>query len=179
MKVYICRHGETEGNRDRILQGGGLDFPLTKKGEMQAVELGQSLKDIEFDAVFCSSNQRTKDTLELMGIECSERFFEDRLREQFFGEMAGVCIEDIPAEKNKEYMVDPMNHAHDGGGESFVDMARRGEGFWNELKGMNYECVLLVAHSGTMRGIEGVVSGDLEAGFLKKIGNCEVAVYEV
>jgi broad specificity phosphatase PhoE len=180
MKIYVCRHGETEGNRDRILQGGSMDFPLTEKGQTQAVELGESLKDVEFDAVFCSGNQRAKDTLELMDVDCDdvEVFFEDMLREQFFGEMAGVCIDDIPAEKNKEYLADPINHAHKGGGESFVEMVERVRGFWDELNEMDYDCVLLVAHSGTMRAIEGIVNGDVQGGFEQRMKNCEVRVYE-
>lgn len=177
MKIYVCRHGQTEANRDRVLMGGSMDFPLTDLGRKQAVELGESLSGVEFDAVFCSSNQRAKDTLKLMEVDCEEVFFDDRLKEQNFGEMAGTCIEDIPADKNKEYLADPIHHKHIGG-ESYVEMVERVKSFWGELIKENLDMVLVVAHSGVMRSIESILREDIEKGHAEKIGNCEARVYE-
>ena len=178
MRVYVCRHGQTEANRDRVLMGGSVDFALTDLGERQAVELGESLKGIEFDVVFCSSNQRAKDTLELMEVDCEEVSFDDRLKEQNFGEMAGTCIDDIPVDKNKAYLADPLNHKHVGG-ESYVEMVERVENFWDFLQRKNFDCVLVVTHSGIMRSIESLLMQDIEKGHSEKIGNCELRVYEV
>ncbi|QQS44213.1 histidine phosphatase family protein [Candidatus Roizmanbacteria bacterium] len=48
---YIVRHGESEGNVSKILQGQ-MDFPLTKTGEQQAQKRAHDLKRVTFDAVF-------------------------------------------------------------------------------------------------------------------------------
>lgn len=178
MKVYVCRHGQTEANRDRVLMGGSMDFPLTELGEKQAVELGKNLEDVEFDVIFCSSNQRAKDTLELMEVDCEEVVFDDRLKEQDFGEMAGTCIDDIPADKNKAYLADPLNHKHVGG-ENYVEMVERVRNFLDFLQRKEFDCVLVVAHSGIMRSIESLLMGDVEKGHAERVGNCEVRVYEI
>ena len=32
MLLYLCRHGETDGNVNQIVQGAGVDMPLNEKG---------------------------------------------------------------------------------------------------------------------------------------------------
>lgn len=54
--LVFVRHGETEANREGIIQGSGCDFPLTEKGVSGAVMTGQALRDAEIKWDFvCSS----------------------------------------------------------------------------------------------------------------------------
>ncbi|HMZ59590.1 MAG TPA: histidine phosphatase family protein, partial [Leptospiraceae bacterium] len=46
--LYLVRHGETEFNLAGVIQGGGLDSPLTEKGHRQAVKLGEYLRSNSF-----------------------------------------------------------------------------------------------------------------------------------
>lgn len=46
---YLVRHGQTELNRRRRLQGI-TDSPLTRKGIAMAEHLGKDLKNVEFSA---------------------------------------------------------------------------------------------------------------------------------
>lgn len=50
---YVVRHGETEWNVARKIQGH-LDSSLTENGLSQAKELGKQLQTTHFDAVFSS-----------------------------------------------------------------------------------------------------------------------------
>ena len=59
--LYLTRHGETEENAKRILQGL-LQTKLTKKGIEQAFMLKEKLKNIHFDAILCSDLIRAIDT---------------------------------------------------------------------------------------------------------------------
>ena len=59
--VYLARHGQTEENLSRIFQGH-LPGTLTEEGKQQAVELGQTLREIPLDAVVSSDLQRVVDT---------------------------------------------------------------------------------------------------------------------
>jgi broad specificity phosphatase PhoE len=43
VRLYLCRHGETEYNRLQIVQGARVDAPLNDMGRQQAVLLGQAL----------------------------------------------------------------------------------------------------------------------------------------
>lgn len=59
MPVYLFRHGESQGNADRVYQGR-IDSPLTARGSAQAQTLGRWLKQqgIVADAVFSSPLSR-------------------------------------------------------------------------------------------------------------------------
>lgn len=62
---YIARHGKTVMNTlDRVQ--GWCDSPLTKEGEEVAEYLGRGLKDINFRSVYCSTLERSRQTLEIV-----------------------------------------------------------------------------------------------------------------
>ncbi|KAJ3200438.1 hypothetical protein HK099_002684, partial [Clydaea vesicula] len=55
-------HGETEANANKILQGSGIDQPLSEKGKKQAFALKNRLKNIEFDLIITSDSKRARET---------------------------------------------------------------------------------------------------------------------
>lgn len=63
MKVYWIRHGETDFNRQGIVQGGGIDAPLNSIGQAQAQALFDTYQALKIDAVYTSALQRTQLTL--------------------------------------------------------------------------------------------------------------------
>jgi len=56
-RVYIIRHGETDSNRHRIIQGH-LDTELNATGLAQAAIAAEALKHVSFDKAFTSDLQR-------------------------------------------------------------------------------------------------------------------------
>lgn len=56
-RMYIVRHGETEWNRTRRIQGQ-LDVPLNETGLRQAMLAAEALKDIPFVRAFSSDLRR-------------------------------------------------------------------------------------------------------------------------
>ncbi len=64
MELYIVRHGETDFNRKRIIQGRGVNAPINAKGEEQARQFHAHFQDYKFDQVFCSNLLRTQQTLQ-------------------------------------------------------------------------------------------------------------------
>jgi hypothetical protein len=60
-RVYIVRHGETEENKQKIIQGH-LDTILNSEGERQADLVAKALKDISFDVAYSSNLKRATDT---------------------------------------------------------------------------------------------------------------------
>lgn len=61
LTLYITRHGETEWNIQKRMQGH-KDSPLTEKGRKQAQALGNYLKNIPFEKVFVSDSNRAYET---------------------------------------------------------------------------------------------------------------------
>jgi broad specificity phosphatase PhoE/peptidase E len=61
MKVFLVRHGETESNRKRIIQGS-IDEGLSRKGIKQAECLANRLKDEKIDLIISSEYKRALET---------------------------------------------------------------------------------------------------------------------
>ncbi len=57
--IYLIRHGETDFNREGIVQGSGINLPLNAKGHEQAAQFYQCYKDEGFEVVFTSPLVRT------------------------------------------------------------------------------------------------------------------------
>ncbi len=58
IKFILVRHGETEWNKVRRIQGSSSDTPLSEKGKRQAEGAGLRLKDEKITAVYSSPLQR-------------------------------------------------------------------------------------------------------------------------
>jgi hypothetical protein len=43
VRIYLCRHGETENNRLGLVQGARIDPPINAKGRSQAQRMGEAL----------------------------------------------------------------------------------------------------------------------------------------
>ena len=57
MKLYFVRHGETEWNTQRRFQGR-KNSPLTEKGEQQAKNIAEVLRNIPFTRLYSSKRAR-------------------------------------------------------------------------------------------------------------------------
>jgi broad specificity phosphatase PhoE len=93
MRLYLIRHGETEWS----LSGrhtGRTDLPLTARGEDEARELAQRLRDITFAHVLTSPRQRARQTCELAGLGAVAEIEED-LAEWDYGDYEGQRSVDI------------------------------------------------------------------------------------
>ncbi|PWS29074.1 histidine phosphatase family protein [Pedobacter yonginense] len=63
-QIYIIRHGETELNRQGIVQGRGINSDLNDTGRAQAEAFYQKYKDIPFDKIYTSDLKRTWQTVQ-------------------------------------------------------------------------------------------------------------------
>ncbi|KAG6909637.1 hypothetical protein DXG01_016419 [Tephrocybe rancida] len=89
-RVYIVRHGETQENKDGVIQGQ-LDTVLNKVGLEQARIVGEKLRSIPFEIAFSSDLNRAAKTAEAIlahhpGVELQKKV---ELRERFMGELQG------------------------------------------------------------------------------------------
>ena len=61
--LLLIRHGQTEWNRERRIQGNG-DSPLTELGHAQASAAAKALRRFEVDALYSSDSGRARQTVE-------------------------------------------------------------------------------------------------------------------
>ncbi|XP_065121702.1 fructose-2,6-bisphosphatase TIGAR B isoform X1 [Paramisgurnus dabryanus] len=98
--LTVVRHGETHYNRDKLLQGQGIDTLLSDTGHQQAAAAGVYLKDLHFTNVFVSNLQRAIQTAEIilknnLNSSATEMVLDPLLRERGFGVAEGRPKEDL------------------------------------------------------------------------------------
>uniref|UniRef100_A0A8B9RJ80 fructose-2,6-bisphosphate 2-phosphatase n=2 Tax=Astyanax mexicanus TaxID=7994 RepID=A0A8B9RJ80_ASTMX len=98
--LTLLRHGETQYNKDKLLQGQGIDTPLSEVGKRQAEAAGHYLQDLRFTNVFASNLQRAIQTAEIIlrnNVQSSnvEIVLDPLLRERGFGVAEGRPKEDL------------------------------------------------------------------------------------
>ncbi len=64
-KLYIVRHGQTDWNVKKLLQGA-TDIELNGEGIKQAEELSKKLDLDKIDICFCSPLKRTRQTANIL-----------------------------------------------------------------------------------------------------------------
>ncbi len=153
MKIYIVRHGETEENIKKTYYGD-IDCELTEKGIKQAELVGEKLKHINFDKVFCSEKKRAKETLKKI-YEGEGVKVDSRLNERNFGIFEGKNYKQLQDSFKLEYDTwtnDWKEHSIENG-ESFIEVYNRVKSFMEELKKESVENILICTHGGIIRTI--------------------------
>lgn len=137
MLVYLIRHGETDQNKQRKLQGQS-DYELNAYGRELAQKTQEALAKIPFDIVFSSPLRRALETAEIvMGNRDIPFIEDDRLKEISFGEYEGLCCGkhgyNIPDADFLNFFEAPEKYNTPPGGESFAQIIARTGAFWEEL----------------------------------------------
>lgn len=96
MLLYLVRHGETDWNAQRRIQGR-TDIPLNDRGREQARRAGELLSRRTWDAVITSPLARAAETGAIiaaeLGLPAPET--DDRLVERDYGEAEGLDISEV------------------------------------------------------------------------------------
>lgn len=184
MKLYIIRHGESEGNRQQILQGD-RDLGLTKKGEKQAEELAEQLKDKKIVAIYTSQLQRAYQTADIIAESHKLVPVRDaRLNAMRLGHLEGKKIPQLGSwlvevlEKLKNF-----EDVHDHQGESQPDVVKRVKPVLQEIR-MEHrgedDIVCIVTHHITKRAIIKALT-NLPQENLKKLSlkNTSTSIFEI
>ncbi|PFR25673.1 histidine phosphatase family protein [Bacillus cereus] len=160
--LYVTRHGETEWNIAKRMQGR-KNSNLTDKGMLQAKQLGEHIKDIPLQAIYSSPSGRTMHTAELIKGERSipiiadEHFYEINM-----GSWEGQMLADLEA-KYPEEVHTFWNEPHrfcSTSGESFYDVYNRViEGVNLLLEIHRGEHILIVSHAAAAKLLVGHFAG--------------------
>ncbi len=128
IKVILVRHGETDWNRARRIQGGNSDTRLNQNGRQGAESLALRLKPEKIQAIYTSPLQRARETAQAIAhYHQLEVEIEPTLKEIEVGELEGVTIADMG--KHLSQLL--ITISPDGslpkipGGESLLDVQQR------------------------------------------------------
>jgi len=160
MIIYLIRHGETDWNKIRLLQGT-TDIPLNQNGIEVAKLTAEGLKEVPFDLIFTSPLKRAKQTAEIIRGERKIPLIEDvRLKEISFGPYEGLCCSkenySIPDPEFMKFFVDPGNYIPPKGGESIQQLCKRTTEFLMDV--VNHpdyqdKTILISGHGAVVKGL--------------------------
>ena len=178
MKIYLTRHGQTDYNKKRMMQGRS-DIPLNEVGIAQARAAREKLGNIKFDAVYSSPLIRAVKTAEIIGnVSEAEIIKDERIIEANFGkyELMNYYGTGLPM---MLYWSFPEVFKAPEGVETIQEMIDRTSSFLRELEQKDYENVLVACHGGIIRPIRGYLE-DKKNGIIwrPRPKNCETFVYE-
>lgn len=124
-KLYVTRHGTTQGNLEGIYVGGGTDMPVCPQGMEELQTLKQRYTYPAVGTVFSSPMLRALQTAELLYPAAQDRIVLEELRENRFGEFEGQKAADLMKDERFRDWLNPKGSFVPKGGESGAEFARR------------------------------------------------------
>jgi 2,3-bisphosphoglycerate-dependent phosphoglycerate mutase len=160
-RLILLRHGESQWNLENRFTGW-TDVPLSPKGEQEAQEAGEKLKDFTFEKAYTSVLMRAIDTLKIvLKIIKQENIpieYDQALNERHYGDLQGLNKAET-AKKYGDAQVKVWRRSYDvrpPGGESLADTAARVLPYWEKkifpdvLAGKE---MFVVAHGNSLRSL--------------------------
>lgn len=155
VELTLVRHGETDMNKMKIIQGAEVNMPLNAVGKEQAKKAAEMLKGKKFDVILTSDLKRAKQTASViakaLGMEVTAE--SPLLRERHAGEWQSMPMEDFwktVAKKTNVGWTMTKETPQDGESfEQFMTRARKAqEWILREYAGKK---VLVVSHGGVCK----------------------------
>ena len=143
--IYLLRHGQTDWNLERKIQGH-LDMALNETGRKEALICLDKIVSLNIDNIISSDLVRAKETAQIINekLHLPVRF-DSRLREINFGNLQGRLIQDITQDEWDIFNKTP----HEVNAESWEDVYLRVKSFFDELD--DIKNTLIVTHGGVIR----------------------------
>ncbi|KAL3774062.1 hypothetical protein ACHAWO_005269 [Cyclotella atomus] len=208
-RLYLCRHGQTENNRLKIVQGARVDPPINANGFEQAKRLGMALSRLSYatndgaaipSIVAHSKMQRARMTAETLNNEASKSWSGTHQQLKLIGEVPSLgevdfgSLEGTDSQKAKRQMMSTFASWSIGDvdkrladGESGRDVVIRAVQALEELSKLAVSSsatgppsILAVSHSTYLRVLISLVNDSpLAQSAFMKINNGSVSVVDV
>lgn len=166
MKIYLTRHGETDWNKQFIIQGI-TDNPLNQVGQSQATTLQPFYENINLDIIISSSLFRAIETAEI-ATGSQVDIIDDRFIERDFGYFEGKDIDVFYTTVDKS---------------KYDDFERDDEIRTRVMDGLNdyanseYNKIAIFAHSHVLKAALSSIDSK-SYNFSSKIKNCAIVELE-
>jgi broad specificity phosphatase PhoE len=157
---YFIRHGEIHAFlKNHYI--GETDVELCPEGSHQLLRIGTWLKEKKMTSlpVFCSPLKRCVETANILKLDNIS--LHKNLKEISFGEWEGLTYKEIQ-KKDPCLFLKWGKLEHDfsfPGGESFHSFLNRVESFFNELRKIPEDRVIILSHGGVIRSLISLFMG--------------------
>lgn len=146
---YIARHGETDWNKLRRIQGQ-TDITLSAEGIKQANELARQVKGSGISVIHCSPLLRAIETARIVGADLKIPIIShDGLKERSYGEFEGKLFDEVNEELKKNNTTLKLSSPKDG--EPYSNFRERVLATFTEIVQRHKDGkILLVCHGGVL-----------------------------
>lgn len=175
MKILVTRHGQTDWNVEKRIQGR-TDIELNNKGIEQAYQTKENLENEKIDLIICSPLKRAKQTADIINKDRNiPIIYDERLLEICYGENEGRLHDDF----DYDGFWSIVNTHEYKDAENVNKFIQRVHNFLNDLKNRKEENILIVTHNGVCRAINTYFNGIPNDNNIIDLGikNCEVVKY--
>ena len=179
--LILARHGETDWNKNGLLQGSSDFAKLNNVGKKQAKALGKALLKFNVDIIYSSPLKRASETAEIINkILKKEIVFDDALKERGWGDWEGrdAAVEFLRLEKmdiRTRFNFMPPN------GESWKEFEiRLIKSVEKIVENNNDKRVLIVTHGGSIRALVPVIKKvPREQTLHLKFANTSISIFKL
>jgi len=162
-QLFIVRHGETDFNRQNIVQGSGVDKELNALGRLQAQQFYEYYHQIPFQHIFTSSLIRTHQSVEAFINNGIKHSILPELNEISWGDFEGK----LQTPEQKAIYLETVNMWNNGdlqakitNGESPIEMQERQKIALNQIINTEEEVLLICMHGRAMKSFLCLMLGE-------------------
>lgn len=150
MEVYLIRHTRPKVDKGICYGQSDLSLQNTFKKEFNSL---LPLLPSQIDCIYTSPLTRCSQLADRIG---GEILYSDALKELNFGDWEMQNWNDINQTELNEWMIDFVNYKVSNG-ESLIELKTRVDSFWQELKEIELDKVVICSHAGPIRCLIGNV----------------------
>ena len=170
MKITLVRHGETDNNKNNIMQGLSNEL-MNDRGRRQCKKLRNELKDKHFDICYMSPLVRCVETAMILVGDRVPIVKDKRLIERNIGEFEGKKRGPYDINKYWNYRL----NSNDKGVEPIQDIEKRVKSFLSYISKKKDKDILIVTHASVFRMLYHILKGEDLSKKLEhiKVVNCD------
>lgn len=153
-RIYIFRHGETDYNKNKMMQGRSIDAELNKTGLEQVKRFFEYHKHIPFEVIFSSDLKRSIQSIERFKELDIPHIVDERITEFSWGISEGKVLNkeliDCFHKMVEEWKNGNIDYAIPGG-ESARSLKERIDSFISHIQQRNEKFLLINTHGRALR----------------------------
>lgn len=171
MKIYLVRHGQTDYNKNRLIQGL-IDVPLNGYGKEQAELTAKHFINEPIDLIISSPLSRAYETAQIIAKAINyqgEIIIDEHFRERNFGEADGKSIPTFIENVRKGEVIGLEPQAN--------LMSRVVKGLSNLKDKYPDKTIIIICHSQTIKAVLTYINPELYS-LDTSLGNCSISLIE-
>lgn len=181
MKLYLIRHGQTDWNIERRIQGQ-QDIPLNETGRFQADCLTKAMKDKKLTAIYTSPQIRAYATAQAAAGDNPVPIIPlKELMEINYGDWEGRTAEELLERDGERYKAwwDRPAEVAPPGGETVIQVDERCLKAWELIKTRIEGNIAIVSHGGLLAHfMEQILKDSGEEGGERVVHNASITTFE-